>query len=218
LTHKNKYNGLTYAEDPTVAIIETGNELSGPIFGDMNVPTSWINEIGTFVKSLPGAGSKLFLDGTYGINSTHFSLPVIDIFSDHFYPRNISKLRQGVAAVATTNRVYLADEYDWTSTSGDSLPSFLSAVEDEFENSVLTGDKFWSLFGHNVGAANGCNVFVNHTDGFTFHYGDASTPANITLEREEVRQHLWRLQGQVVALAEPAVACPGPNYEAGTPY
>jgi mannan endo-1,4-beta-mannosidase len=135
----------------------------------------------------------------------------------HKDPRNITKLRAGVAAVASTNRVYLADEYDWTSTSGDSLPSFLSAIEDEFKNSVLTGDKFWSLFGHNVGAPDGCNVFVNHTDGFTFHYGDASTLSNVTLEREEVRQHLWRLQGQEVGLAEPAVGCPGPEYESGTP-
>jgi mannan endo-1,4-beta-mannosidase len=45
ITHVNPYTGLTYAEDPTIYAFETGNELSGPIFGDMNVPNSWTTEI-----------------------------------------------------------------------------------------------------------------------------------------------------------------------------
>ena len=45
ITHVNPYTGLTYAEDPTVYAFETGNELSGPIFGDMNIPIPWIVEI-----------------------------------------------------------------------------------------------------------------------------------------------------------------------------
>ena len=45
ITHVNKYTGLSYANDPTIAMYETGNELGGPIFGDMNVPNSWTQEI-----------------------------------------------------------------------------------------------------------------------------------------------------------------------------
>jgi len=218
LTHKNAYTGLTYAEDPTVAIIETGNELSGPIFGDEDVPNAWIQEIATFVKGLPGAQDKLILDGTYGVNATHFELPVIDIFSDHFYPRNVTKLREGIASVKTTDRVYIAGEYDWTSPSGDSLTDFLGAIEQEYATGTITGDMYWSLFMHDVGVPNGCNIYVNHTDGYTMHYGDPANPANVTLEIEEVREHLWRLQGVEVGLAEPSAGCPGPVYEAGTPY
>lgn len=161
LTHKNQYTNLTYAEDPTIAIIETGNELGGPIFGDMDVPNSWTQEIASYVKSLPSASDKLILDGTYGINTTHFALPIIDIFSDHFYPRNVTKLRDGIAEVKTTNRVYEAGEYDWISGSGDSLPDFLGAIEAEAMQGTITGDMYWSLFMHDVGAPNGCNIYVN---------------------------------------------------------
>lgn len=45
ITHKNPYTGLTYANDPTIAIYETGNELGGPTFGDMDVPNAWTQEI-----------------------------------------------------------------------------------------------------------------------------------------------------------------------------
>jgi mannan endo-1,4-beta-mannosidase len=45
ITHTNPYTGLTYAEDPTIYAFETGNELSGPIFRDMNVPNAWTTEI-----------------------------------------------------------------------------------------------------------------------------------------------------------------------------
>lgn len=41
LTHVNPYTNLTYAEDPTVFAYETGNELCGPAWKDMNVPVPW---------------------------------------------------------------------------------------------------------------------------------------------------------------------------------
>ena len=144
LTHKNQYTGLTMAEDPTVAIIETGNELSGPDFGDKYVPNSWTQEIASFVKSL--GPHKLIMDGTYGINKTHFALDIIDIFSDHFYPLNDTQLKQDIAAVKTTNRAYVAGEYDWTGLNGgDSLKDFFSIIEAEQTKAKpgVSGDLFW---------------------------------------------------------------------------
>ncbi|KAK3938941.1 glycoside hydrolase superfamily [Diplogelasinospora grovesii] len=91
VTHVNPYTNLSYAEDPTIFAYESGNELNGPVWGDMNVPVSWIREIGGFVKQL--APKKLFVDGTYGINKTHLSIDEVDIFSDHYYPVSISKLQ-----------------------------------------------------------------------------------------------------------------------------
>ncbi|KAF2266954.1 glycoside hydrolase, partial [Lojkania enalia] len=115
LTHRNQYTNLTYAEDPTIFAYETGNELGGPRFGDMDVPVAWTREILEYVKEL--APSKLTVDGTYGINKTHLSIPVIDIFSDHFYPMDIDKLAKGVEAVGTVDKVYFAAEYGWTPQS-----------------------------------------------------------------------------------------------------
>ena len=90
LTHVNRYTGMSYADDPTIFAYETGNELCGPVWGDMDVPASWVHEIGSYVKTL--APNKLFVDGTYGVNTTHLSTPEVDIFSDHFYPISLSKL------------------------------------------------------------------------------------------------------------------------------
>ena len=91
VTHLNPYTNLSYADDPTIFAYETGNELCGPVWGDLNVPAAWVAEIGGYVKSL--APHKLLVDGTYGVNKTHLNVKEIDIFSDHYYPISLSKLQ-----------------------------------------------------------------------------------------------------------------------------
>jgi mannan endo-1,4-beta-mannosidase len=95
VTHVNQYTNVSYADDPTIFAYETGNELCGPVWGDMNVPAAWVQEIGTYVKSL--APKKLFVDGTYGVNSEHLNIPEVDIFSDHYYPISLTKLKSDLA-------------------------------------------------------------------------------------------------------------------------
>lgn len=94
LTHVNPHTNLTYAEDPTIFAFESGNELAGPVWGDMDVPAEWVEDIAGYVKSL--APGKLFVDGTYGVNQTHLEIEDVDIFSDHFYPISITKLQKGL--------------------------------------------------------------------------------------------------------------------------
>ena len=146
LTHRNPYTNLTYAEDPTIFAFESGNELYGHVRGDTNCPASWIQDICRFVKTL--APKKLFVDGTYGINATHLEIEEVDIFSDHFYPLNITRLQHGMDMVATVNKPYFAGEYDWTGLyGGDALPDFYEAMR---SHKAWGGDAFWSLFGRNV--------------------------------------------------------------------
>lgn len=94
LTHLNPYTNLTYADDPTIFAYESGNELAGPVWGDMDVPAGWLGEIASYVKSL--APGKLFLDGTSGVNQSHLGVAGVDLFSDHFYPTNITRLQGGL--------------------------------------------------------------------------------------------------------------------------
>lgn len=85
------------------------------MFGDKDVPAEWTAEITAYIKAL--APTKLTIDGTYGINESHLNLSSVDIYSDHFYPLDISKLSEGVAAVEKAEKVYFAAEYGWTPES-----------------------------------------------------------------------------------------------------
>lgn len=122
----------------------------------MNVPRAWVQEIAKYIKSL--GPRKLVLDGTYGVNSTHLDIPEVDIYSDHFYPLNTTKLSEGIEKVRGAGKVYWSGEYDWTGLNGketpqgDSLESWFGVIEadQKREDSVVAGDAFWSLFMHNV--------------------------------------------------------------------
>ncbi|KAJ3574776.1 hypothetical protein NPX13_g4253 [Xylaria arbuscula] len=206
LTHRNQYNNLTYAEDPAIFAIETGNELLGPIWGDMDCPASWVKDIAAYIKRL--APRKLVFDGTYGINKTHLSIEEVDVFSDHFYPPDNEKLQAGIDAVASVNKVYFAGEYDWVGASGgDSLESFFETLEN---SPTVGGDAFWSLFGRN---GLDCDTFVDHSDGFTLQYGNPKNTAYTNSRIQLIRKHFIAMsQGEVIGAEEPLppVLCPVP--------
>ncbi|KAL9621248.1 MAG: hypothetical protein Q9160_004269 [Pyrenula sp. 1 TL-2023] len=210
ITHVNPHTGLTYAEDPTVFAFETGNELGGPVFGDQDVPVSWTQEIAQFIKSL--APNKLVMDGTYGVNETHFVVEEIDIFSDHYYPPDLTKLQSDIDKVASANRVYSAGEYDWTANNpaAASLTDFFGVIESRQNTTapVVVMDQFWSLFLHDVPD---CTRFVNHSDGFSLQYGNPANTMQNNTQIATIREHLFRMQGQEVGTVLPQAACPGPE-------
>jgi len=98
MTHKNLYTGLTYAENPTIMAHETSNELYGPTWGDMIYPQSGCKRSLVTSTSL-GQKKKLVVDGIYGVNKTHLSIPKIEIFSVHFYALNNTKLQANIDLV-----------------------------------------------------------------------------------------------------------------------
>ncbi|KAK1752527.1 glycoside hydrolase family 5 protein [Echria macrotheca] len=201
LTHRNPLTNLTYAEDPTIFAYETGNELCGPQWKDKDVPVEWIREIGQFVKQL--APQKLLVDGTYGVNKSHLAIDEVDIYSNHYYPISINVLKEDVALVGSANKTYFAGEYAWNAatTAGDNnLVSWFREIE---KSSVISGDAFWSLFGHDVPD---CDKFVDHDDGLTMQYGNPAQATQIKV----VRQHFLQMSKglSIGADAElPSVPC-----------
>lgn len=116
----------------------------------MNCPAEWVREIGQYVKSL--APDKLFVDGTYGVNTTHMAVTEVDIFSNHYYGPNIDKLKRDLDVVVKANRTYFAGEYDWITSGPPDLADWFKAIETS-EGAI--GDAFWSQFGRDVPD---CNV------------------------------------------------------------
>ena len=177
----------------------------------MDVPVEWTTEICDYVKQL--GPHKLCIDGTYGVNKTHLNIPSVDMFDDHFYPLNLTKLQDDIEVVGSANKVYLAGEYDWTGNvaSAPSLQSFYDLIEARQNTSkpVVAGDLFWSLFMHDVP---NCDIYVNHTDGFSLQYGNPMNTAQNNTQIATIRQHFFKMQNESVSSYLPAVACPG-KYE-----
>lgn len=194
----------------------------------MDVPVGWTTEISvpstkpsspsiTLLTShslLHLAPHKLVIDGTYGINKTHFTIPTIDIFSNHCYLPDTTKLETDVTLVAAVNKTYLVGDYDWTANNlqGASLESFYSIIESRQSSPepVIVGDMFWSSFMYDVPD---CDAYVNHGDGFTLQYGNPVNTGQNNTQISLIRQHFFRMKGETVDSYLPAVPCPGPTAE-----
>lgn len=182
LNRVNSYTGIAYKDDPTILAWETGNEL--------NAPTSWTQTIANYIKGIDS--NHLVLDGNYGINTTSLPLKNVDMYSDHFYPMDVSRVNRDATTVAQANKVFYVGEYGWN--SGDPLSSFASAIE----NNGTSGDTYWSLFPHNDTYG-----YVQHNDGFTLHYpGDNSSMRSAA---QILRTHAYAMRG----IAVPADGKPG---------
>ena len=177
------------------------------------MPASWTAEISAYIKRL--APKKLVIDGTYGINATSLAIKTVDIVSDHFYPRNLTKLQEDIALAGSAGKPYLVGEYAWNGynygnpPAGPPLADFLAAIEarQRLAQPVVTGDLFWSLFMHDVPD---CRRYVNHSDGFALQYGNPlNTPANNS-DIATIRRHLFAMKGEEVGPDLPRTPCPGP--------
>eukprot|EP01112_Ceratiomyxa_fruticulosa_P011807 TRINITY_DN3237_c0_g4_i2.p1 TRINITY_DN3237_c0_g4~~TRINITY_DN3237_c0_g4_i2.p1 ORF type:complete len:360 (-),score=75.67 TRINITY_DN3237_c0_g4_i2:100-1179(-) len=174
LTHKNVYNGMVMVDDPTILAWETGNELQAP--------SNWTQQIADYIKTIDR--NHLVIDGNYGINPTSLPLASVDIYSDHYYPMDVNKLKSDAQQVALVKKVFIAGEYGWASTQGSSLQSFVQAIE----SSTTNGDLFWSLFGHLDSYG-----FEQHDDGYTLHYpGDTVAMENSS---QVLRKHAYTMRG-----------------------
>ncbi|KAG1890009.1 hypothetical protein F4604DRAFT_1914549 [Suillus subluteus] len=106
LTRINQFTGLTHAEDPTIFAYETGDELGGPIFGDMWVPTEWTEQIAS--RSLPPPNLSSMVPMAL-MQHTSGSIPTVDILSDHLHSPDIAKLQSDISLVQSVNKAYIAE-------------------------------------------------------------------------------------------------------------
>jgi hypothetical protein len=166
LNHVNPYTNLAYKDDPTIAIIETGNELyfsaqTGD--GTYTVDTGWVQDIAAYVKSI--APNKLVADGAAAsgqATSTHqgISAAACDIVGGHYYPQDpaagygptgfntvastfpAGSARQQLAADATAasgaSKVFIVGEFPWT------RPDVSDWYGDLTSNAAIDGAMPWA--------------------------------------------------------------------------
>ncbi len=190
LNHVNTYTGIAYKNDPTIMTWELGNELSAP--------ANWVSLIAKYVKSIDPR--HLVMDGNYEqANETANFLPdlsiaAIDMYTGHYYPPNTTNFLKEANQAYAANKVFVAGEYDWNTSTIVSIKSFLFTIK----NSTASGDLYWSLFPHADQYG-----FVYRKEHYTLHY-----PGDTPDMRDRVnllRQHAFAMQNT----SAPAVTVQG---------
>lgn len=152
LNHVNVYTGVALKDEPTILAWETGNELGAYMLSEGAPPAAWTLDITNFIKSL--SPNSLVSDGSNGLTNSQgvettnaFTVPPIDLVTDHFYPaaNYLIQKDSGLVSSASEKKNYFVGELDWTGMhGGDNLSSFYGIVE----GMGGSGSMIWSVFGH----------------------------------------------------------------------
>lgn len=150
LNHVNPYTGLAYKDDPTIAIVETGNEI-------YSATAEWTEDIAAFIKKI--APAKLVADGSAatglavsdapGLNAAH-----VDIVGAHYYAHDDSwnpaplmtmadQLAADASAARRAGKAFIIGEYPWTRADA---AQWYTALE---RNSTIAADMNWGFIGAN---------------------------------------------------------------------
>lgn len=184
----NTLTGVAYKNEPTILAWETGNEMH--TIGNAFPATAWTQAVASYIKSI--APRHLVIDGEYtgaSVNGLALTLRDIDIYSNHYYPMNVTNLNANIASVTAAVKAFYVGEYGWESTSPDSLATFLAAVE----SGSVVGDSYWSGFPHLDTYG-----YVVHADGHTLYYPglDASPgQSGMRAKAQTLRTHAYTIRG-----------------------
>ncbi len=172
MTHKNPYTGLTYADDPTIAILETGNE----IYSAKDYP-EWTEAVAAHLKKV--APNKLVADGSAATGLAVSDQPGlhaadVDILGAHYYAQDsgyrpapimtlAGQLDQDVAAAQSAGKVFVLGEYPWTRSDID---QWYAKVEGK---PAIAGDMMWTFVGgtETHGGAFGSDDYALHYPYYT---------------------------------------------------
>jgi len=148
LNHINPYTGVAYKDDPTIAIIETGNEI-------YSATSEWTADIAAHIKTL--APGKLVADGSAATGLAVSDAPGlasadVDIVGGHYYAHDASwapapimtlsdQLERDVSAAQSAGKAFVVGEYPWTRAD---ITQWYTEVE---ANPGIAGDMAWAFIG-----------------------------------------------------------------------
>jgi mannan endo-1,4-beta-mannosidase len=162
LNHTNSYTGIKIKDDPTLFMIETGNEFNiRPDANSTSFPTEeWTSDITSYIKSIDK--NHLIMDGTdepLG-QANNFNIPTVDCFTGHFYWNEYSRLDYGANNAKRVGKAYIVGEVDPKLGA-----EWLRQIE---SRPNVSGSLFWHIYPHQYGLAGGAKI--EHNDGFTLWY------------------------------------------------
>jgi mannan endo-1,4-beta-mannosidase len=148
LNHVNPYTGVAYKDDPTIAIVETGNEI-------YSATAEWTEDIAAYIKSI--APGKLVADGSAATglavaNSPGLHAAHVDIVGSHYYAHDsnwnpapimtsASQLDSDVLAALGASKAFIIGEYPWSRAD---IAQWYAKVEG---SPGIAADLMWSTIG-----------------------------------------------------------------------
>jgi hypothetical protein len=162
LNHYNKYNKCMIKDDPTLAMIELGNELGNirPNSNSITIPTEeWLKDITNYIKSIDTKHLILGPSDECLGKSGDFRVQPIDVYSAHFYWDDDNRIRYGLNESRRVNKPYIIGEY-----SVKLGEQWLRKIEQLGVN----GSIMWNCYSHYNGLNGGDKVW--HDDGETWYY------------------------------------------------
>jgi mannan endo-1,4-beta-mannosidase len=182
LNHYNPYNKCFIKDDPSLGMIELGNELGNIREGanSYTIPTyDWLLDISNYVRSIDK--NHLILnpaDESLG-QSNEMGIENLDCHGAHFYWEDYNRLDHGINIVRQAGKPYIVGEYS----------SFANEKwYRDLESRNVKASWFWSMYPHSNGIFGGDKI--PHEDGYTIHYSE-DNKKHLLL----IAQHFCRLKG-----------------------
>jgi mannan endo-1,4-beta-mannosidase len=186
LNHTNQYTGIQIKNDPSLFLIELGNELgnirNAPDGSTTTIPTQeWLSDISKYIKSIDSV--HLVLDGTDEAlgKCGDFNVDSIDVYSSHFYWNDYNRISTYAKMAKDLGKPYIIGEY-----SGHFGDDWFNSI---INNNLVSGMVMWDLY----------PLGVKHDDGETLYYGDQ----NCTTELLRIANYHRKVRGLPIIYALP---------------
>jgi mannan endo-1,4-beta-mannosidase len=178
LEHTNRYTKLKVKDDPSLFLIELGNELGNIRRDNDSVPPKeWIEDITRFIKTIDT--SHMILDGSDEClgKSDNFNISTIEAYRSNFYGKDYGRMDDHASSAMAKRKPFLVTEFD-------------SKFEDDFlkhieRNKNINGSFWWCLYGKDDNGK-----YIRHDDGYTQYYKEAGSFNNLL----RLTNHARRLQ------------------------
>jgi mannan endo-1,4-beta-mannosidase len=182
LNHQNAYTGIRYKDDPSILMLELGNELGNirPSNNSTTIPTQeWLTDISRYIKSIDTNHFVLDpCDECLG-QANNFNIVSLDVHSAHFYWEDYSRVDYGANNSAAVKKPFVIGEYN---------SHFNQNWYNEIERRQnVKGSIFWHIYPHENGIVGGPKIL--HNDGYTLHYPEDSAQLLV------ISNHFRRMRG-----------------------